>query len=493
LHHVGCSRRALIRGSLATLATLATADLSWPAIANAADPADDTLQYVSRPDLRPPRVKLTRRPELPASPGYYLLTTEGTAAQHGLLIIDQNGDTVWFNPAPPGGLTKDLNVQEYRGEPVLTWWANTQRSGSDGIGDGIGFIADHQYNVLAHVAAGNGLKTDFHELNLTDRGTALITAYRSKKINQSKFGGSADSYAWSGVAQEIDIATGKVVFEWDSLDHVGLGETLHSFYPGTPNRPFDYFHINSVAVAHDNDLLISGRNTSTVYKVDRQTGEVKWRLGGRKSDFELGPGVRFWWQHHVREPYDNVLSVFDDAASPTKERQSRGILLELDTVHMRATLRRAYTSPARLLAVNQGSMQMLQDGRVLIGWGSEPAFTEFTSEGTELLNGELPHGDWTYRTFAAEWTGYPDNLPTAVALPSRTGGAVVYLSWNGATDVASWTVHAGTVATTLTPVASQPRTSFETAVFTPHNGPYFSADALDAGGRVLGRSTVVRC
>jgi hypothetical protein len=490
LHDVGCSRRGLIRG---TFATLAAASLSWPTIVNAADPADDTLQYVSRPDLRPPRVKVTHQRTLPASPRYYLLTTEGKTAQHGLLILDQNGDTVWFNPAPPGGLTKDLNVQEYQGKPVLTWWANTQRSGSDGIGDGIGFIADDRYNVIAHVAAGNGVKTDFHELNLTGKGTALITAYRSRKINQSKYGGSAHGYAWSGVAQEIDIATGEVVFEWDSLDHVGLDETLHYFYPGTDGRPFDYFHINSVALSHDNDLLISGRNTSTVYKVDRKTGAVKWRLGGRKSDFAMGPGARFWWQHNVREPAKNILSIFDDAASPTKERQSRGILLDLDTVHMRATLRRSYTSPARPLAVNQGSMQVLNDDRVLVGWGSEPAFSEFTADGAELLNGELPSGDWSYRAFTADWSGYPDDLPTAVALPSRSGGAVVYLSWNGATGVANWTVHAGAAQTALTPVASQPRTSFETAIFTPHNGPYFSADALDTAGRVLGRSTVVRC
>jgi len=483
-----CSRRGLIRG---TLATAAVAGLSWPGVANA-DPPYDTVRFVSRPDLRPPRLAMSRSQALPVSPRYFLFTAEGPAGQHGPLILDQNGDTVWFSPIPRGGLTKDLNVQEYRGEPVLTWWANTRPSPDPTAGEGLGYIADSTYRVIAKVAAGNGLMADFHEFNLTSRGTALITARRSRRANLSKLGGSAKGYAWSGVAQEIDIATGKVVFEWDSLDHVELTETLHSFYQGTPVRPFDYFHINSIAVAHDGNLLISGRNTCAVYKVDRTSGAVMWRLCGKKSAFSMGPGATFWWQHHVREIAPDVLSIFDDASEPCPERQSRGILLDLDMTGMSATLGRAYTSPARLRAANQGSMQVLSDGRVLVGWGSQPAFTEFSPDGTELLNGELPHGDWSYRAFTADWTGYPRTRPNVVAHKARSG-AVIYMSWNGATEVASWAVRAGAREAELRPAGAAARRGFETAIFTRDVGPYFAADALDVHGRVLGRSAAVRC
>ena len=434
---------------------------------------------------------ITRRQRIPANPSYFLLTTEGTAGQHGLLILDQNGGTVYFSPAPPSGLTKDLNVQEYLGKPVLTWWANTQRSTNAEIGEGLGFIADSQYKVIAKVAAGNGLQTDFHELNLTSRGTALITAFRRRKANLSRLRGPARGYVLSGVAQEIDIATGKVVFEWDSLDHVPVTETTHFRGGGTANEPFDYFHINSIAYSHDGNLLISGHNTCTVYKVDRATGAVQWRLAGRTSSFAMGPGARFWWQHDVREIAPNVLSIFDDASAPGPETVSRGILLDLDTARMRATLRRAYPSPARLRAANQGSMQVLDDGRVLVGWGDRPAFTEFAADGAEILNGELPRADWSYRALAANWTGAPDEHPAAVARRSRSG-AVVYVSWNGATEVATWKVYAGPRESKLTPAASQRRTGFETAIPVPHGGPYFAVDALAANGAVLGRSPVIR-
>jgi hypothetical protein len=503
MHEACCSRRGLIRGALATAtaaglsgAGLSAVGLSWPEIANAAsgaaDSADGTIRYISRPDLRPPRVTITHRQAVPASPRYFMLTTEGPAGRHGPLIIDQNGDTVWFSPVPPSGLTKNLSVQEYQGKPVLTWWTNTRPSPDPSVGEGIGLIADYQYRVIAKIAAGDGLMADFHDLSLTNRGTALIGARRSHRVSLSKLGGSARGYVWSGVVQEVDIATGKVIFEWDSIDHVGLTETLHHFYPGTQGRPFDYFHFNSISVSHDDDLLISARNTCAVYKVNRGTGAVKWRLGGKRSSFAMGRGATFWWQHDVREVVPDVLSIFDDASQPCPEPQSRGILLDLDTARMRATLRRAYTSPARLRASNQGSMQVLSDDRVIVGWGSQPAFTEFAPDGTELLNGELPRGDWSYRAFAADWTGYPDDRPVAVARRLRSG-AMVYVSWNGATDVASWTVYGGPRASALTPASPQPKTSFETAIYTRDDGPYFAVDALDADGRVLGRSATVQC
>jgi hypothetical protein len=431
---------------------------------------------------------------LPASPRYFLITADGPAGQHGPLILDQAGDVVWFSPVPSSGETTNLSVQTYRGKPVLTWWENTQRSADPSVGVGVGLIADDRYQVIAKVNAGNGLATDFHELHLTSRGTALITARRRRQVNLSKLGGPAKGYAWSGVAQEIDIATGKVVMEWDSLDHVALTETQHSLAGGkTANYPFDYFHINSVSVTHDNDLLISGRNTCAVYKIDRKTGAVKWRLGGRKSNFAMGSGATFWWQHDAREVSPNVLSIFDDASAPSKETQSRGILLDLDTTHKRAALRHAYTSTARPRAANQGSMQVLEDGRVVVGWGNQPSFTEFAANGAELLNAQLPHPDWSYRAFASDWTGVPDGRPAAVARRSRSGGAVVYMSWNGATGVASWTVHAGPRKTGLALVGRGPRESFETAIYTKDAGPYFYVDALDANGRVLGRSAVTRC
>lgn len=297
---------------------------------------------------------------------------------------------------------------------------------------------------------------------------------------------------WYSPVQEIDIASGKVLFEWSSLDHVPVTETYIPFSGGTTAAPFDYLHINSIAIAPDGDLLVSGRNTSAVYKVARPGGEVTWRLGGKQSSFQMGPGATFWWQHHVRPQGANVLSIFDDGASPAKEAQSRAILLDLDTTAMRATLTQAYTHPAGLLAANQGSMQVLPDGRVLVGWGNLPYFSEFAADGTRLLDGQFPVGDQSYRAFTGDWTGHPADKPAAAAHPNPAGGSTVYASWNGATQLDSWTVCAGSTAAGLKQVGSQEHTGFETAITVNTAGPYFAVTAHDADGHVLGRSATVR-
>ena len=104
----------------------------------------------------------------------------------------------------------------------------------------------------------------------------------------SSVGGSTSGLVIDGVVQEIDIASGKVLFEWHSLDHVPLDES-HQPVPASATTPYDYFHINAVSPDEDGNLLISSRHTWTVYKLDRHSGAVIWRLGGKNSDFALGP------------------------------------------------------------------------------------------------------------------------------------------------------------------------------------------------------------
>jgi hypothetical protein len=333
---------------------------------------------------------------------------------------------------------------------------------------------------------------DLHEFNLTPQGTALLTAYRTSRADLSSVGGPKRSWVLSGVAQEIDVATGKLLFEWDSLDHVPLTESHQGFAGATRSNPYNYFHINSIAVAPDGDLLISGRNTWTIYKVARPSGKIAWRLGGKKSDFALDSSAHFYWQHHVRPHGPDVLSVFDNGAAPPHERHSRALLLDLDTAGRRVTLKQAYIHPGkRLLADAMGSAQLLPDGRMFVGWGTQPYFSEFAPDGRLLLDGQITKDHPSYRSFSYDWTGRPVDRP-AVAARTRSGGATVYASWNGATEVASWTVLAGSAKSSLKSVGSAPRVGFETAVDVSHRGPYFAVEPRDAAGRVLSRSAPVR-
>jgi Arylsulfotransferase (ASST) len=474
-----------------------------PAAPVTPDDAHGVLHFVSRPDLTPPALSIAHHggptqagasdpPYFILTPSGYPLTGPGTP---GLMILDRHGGIVWYSPntgfpASKGMGRVDLKVQSYQGRPVLTWWEGQILKGT---GKGQAIIADTSYRTIATVSGGNGLQVDLHEFVISPQDTALVTANRPVTTDLSRVGGPKQGVALSGVVQEIDITTGRVLLEWSSLDHVPVTDTYVPFFGGTTAVPFDYFHINSISVAPDGDLLLSARNTSAVYKVSRSTGQVAWLLGGKRSSFAMGPGATFWFQHHALPQGQDTLSIFDDGgAPPTKERQSRAILLNLDTGAMRATLRRSYVHPAGLAAANQGSMQVLANGEVLVGWGNLPYFSQFTVNGALILDGQFPVGDQSYRAFTAPWTGHPADKPAAAARVNPAGGSVVYASWNGATAVTTWTVLAGTTAGALVHVGSQRRSGFETAITVNSAGPYFAVRALDASSHVLGRSPTVR-
>ena len=142
--------------------------------------------------------------------------------QEGLMMIDRQGRLVWFAPAS-GPARFNLDLQSYGGKPALTWWQGTV---SNAHGYGVGEIGNDAYRPVKAIRAGHGLQTDLHDLQLTARGTALVTAYETTTTDLSSIGGSSQGQVFVGHVQEIDLNTGRVLFDWNSLDHVGIDESL---------------------------------------------------------------------------------------------------------------------------------------------------------------------------------------------------------------------------------------------------------------------------
>ena len=450
-------------------------------------PPDGLWAFRSRPDLIPPVVEVTKEARGTA-PGYVFLAPEtGDAGQGGSMIIDDRGQVVWFRPlVGTSGRAMNFKTQTYRGEPVLTW----------GETPGQYVIFDGSYREIARFAAANGYNGDHHEFLISPQDTALITIFNAVPRDLSSVGGSKDSVAMQGVIQELDIETGKVLFEWQSIDHVGLDETYVSpsedHYPG-----IDYFHINSIDVDHDDDLLVSARETSTVYKVDRKTGEVIWRLGGKMSDFEMEEGARFAFQHDARRLPNGNISIFDngslvfDNGTPKAVEESRAIVLEVDEKRMRATLVHEYTHPDGQYADAAGNTQVLPNGDVFVGWGRALAISEFSKEGELLFDAGLLRKNKTYRAFRFPWSGHPTDKPACVAERTLGDEVRVYASWNGATEVESWEALVGPRPGRLKPLGGVPRDGFETAIVVRTADRYVGVRAKDGSGRVLGTSEPV--
>src|SRR4051795_4118991 len=234
-------------------------------------------EYATRPDLTPPSVTVTTA--LPGrAPGLVFLAPKAGRGQDGPMIINDRGQTVWFK-ATPGKIPADFRVQSYFGKPVLTWWEGQLFVGD---GDGVGEVYDQHYNKVATVTAGNGYSLDLHEFTLTPRNTAIVVSYERYKRDLRQWGGPKDSRIVDNMVQEIDLKTGAVLFEWHAFGNVAPSES-NVPPPSAPGFEWEYFHINSAEVLPDGNFLVSGRNTSTVYKINRETGKIMWRLGGKKS------------------------------------------------------------------------------------------------------------------------------------------------------------------------------------------------------------------
>lgn len=406
--------------------------------------AAPTQRFVSRPDLRPPLFTVTHG----TTQDYVFLAPSSGPGQRGALIVDAGGEVVWFHPTP-GRTVTDFKVQRLHGRPVLTWWEGKVVKG---IGDGEYVVVDDAYRELARFGRGG----DLHEFLISPENTALVL--RNEIVPWR--GGTVVG----GVVEERELPSGRLMRRWRSLDHVPVEETT---IRGRPGPRFDYFHVNSVDVDADGDLIVSARNTWAAYKIDRHSGAIKWRLGGKRSDFAMGPGTHFYWQHDVRAHAGGLLTVFDNAAAPAEEPQSRALVLRLSG--RRATLVRADVhKPERVLSHFMGNAQLLSNGHMFVGWGGSPFVTEFDAKAAIVFDAHLPRGGESYRAFRFPWTARPHDSPRLVA---------GYASWNGATEVASWRVEgSGQIV---------PRTGFETRL--PSNAR--SVAALDAAGATLGRSS----
>jgi Arylsulfotransferase (ASST) len=443
----------------------------------------DVQRFHSEPGLVPVRVKTTTRGR--TARGYIFLGPLAGPVQSGPMILDSHGRLIWFHPLRKGVEATDVRVQSYQGHAVLTWWQGNVNAA--GVGQGDDVIDDTTYTQIATVHAANGLQSDLHEFQLTSQNTALVTAYTPVYWTV----GNKRRIVLDSVVQEIDVPTGLVLFQWDSLDHVPLS----SSYEGVPRsryHPYDYFHVNSIQQDTDGNLIVSSRDTFAAYKINHDTGQVMWILGGKRSSFKMGHGARFAFQHDVEvHGNDNTVTAFDDGGGPPRvHRWSRGLTLALNFHRMSATLIGQDEHSPPLSSDFEGNDQVLPGGDHFVGWGQLPYFTEFNSRGRTVFDGHFVDANANYRAYKFSWTGRPQ-YPPSVAASERRHVTVVWASWNGATAIRRWRVFGGPSRRSMEPLRTVGIRGFETTI-PIRRERYVEVQALDGKGRPLKSSAVVR-
>jgi hypothetical protein len=339
--------------------------------------------------------------------GDIFIAPQGGGYANGPEIVTNSGAVVWFHALPAGEIATDFRTQTYQGKPVLTWF--------QGMGlDGTDYIYNDRYQQIAAVRAGNGYLTDFHEFLITPWNTALILADAFGTANLTSIGGPADQKVFNGIVQEIDIPTGKVLFQWNSADHVPYRDS-HLPRPASAASAWDWFHINAVHLDADGNLLIDSRFTWTTYKVNLPTGKIMWELGGQQSTFKLtaAPGQVldaaheiFAFQHDPEAIGNGEYTFFDDESDGSTKllRHSRAVTVKLDLTTNVATLVKSVDQPEGLLAPAEGNAQTTPNGDLFVGWGQLRYISEFSPSGQLLFNAELPADVSSYRAYRLPWS-----------------------------------------------------------------------------------------
>ncbi len=482
--------------------TVATLGPKLPTLNLSTNQPDKLDHFVTEPGLTPPRITVNRSSKrargngsvflapLPSPivhPGSNNTLTINPVGPGGPMITDGGGNLVWFRQLTPPEVAANLSIQRYRGRKVLTWWEGTVSVAAFGAGGAV--IANHAYNVIRVVHAGNGYPMDLHEFRLTKDGSALFTIYSLIRVHLPGTPAGTLSPLIDSIVQQVDVKTGLVEWEWHSYGHIPLDTSQ-----ATPQNSafYDAFHINAIQTLKHDRVLISARDTSSVYAIDRASGRLLWTLGGKGSNFRFGPGAQFYFQHDAHMLSNGRISMFDDGAGPPQLNPfSRGLILQLNFRKHRATLVRQFARSNNTSAQSEGSLQRLPDNNVFVGFGSEPFFSEFSARGKLLLDGSLPQDDGTYRTYRFPWKASPKTKPVIVAQRQGPTGVSLFASWNGATRVAKWRFLAGQSAGSLSRIATTKKRSFETRVDLGTSATVFAVRALDSKGHVIGRSDAV--
>ncbi|KAJ5114055.1 hypothetical protein N7456_002589 [Penicillium angulare] len=448
---------------------------------------------------------------------YTIISPRGTSVRHsGPMILDNEGHMVWFKEYKT---TYNANVYEYKGERYLTFWAgdDTVR----GHGEGTLYMLNSHYEEKYKLRGSSGRPVDLHEFHITCDETALLTLYDVRSVDLRSIEGPEAGWIYESVFQEIDIETNELLFQWRASDHFDYSDIAIEYNgEGTSlQQPWDWFHINSIDKDKHGNFLISSRYTNSLAYLNGSTGNVLWQIGGKNNSFKdlsAGAATNITWQHHARfQPqYDisnttKAISVFDNGSRGKESPQnpSRGLFINIDTVNMTASVRGEYWNPVPISSQSQGSMQVLDNGHVFLGYGYNAAWTEFGEDGEVLCDvnfgprvgfelGEII----SYRAFKQQWIGRPLTLPD-VAL----SGTVAAVSWNGATEVATWVLEGvkalnGTGSASASAsersnhsesqfrfITAVPKNGFETRISLPLDAEYTTLRivALDKFGEFL--------
>jgi len=398
----------------------------------------------------------------------FLGSTFGTKGNY-LIMLENDGTPAFYRKFP----NYANGSGEFRVQPgnILTAFFYQHRHY---------IVFDHHYNQIDTLQCEHGFLTDAHELLITPNGHKFFICLDPQIVDMSQIveGGRPEATVIGNHVQEQD-AGGTVVFEWLSWDHYEIQDAIHeNLYSGD----IDYVHMNSIAVDFDGHIIISSRHLDEVTKIDHDTGEIIWRLGGSHNQFDfINDPYPVSYQHHARpvKGYPNHYTIFDNGnhRSPSF---SRAVEYKLDTVAMTAEKVWEFRYEPDIESGMMGNAQRLPNGNTFINWADwYPSFAcEVNPAGKVLFEMDLEISSNRIRRY--EWDGSME-VPYLMAEPQDTGVMLIFNQF-GDPDVDRYRVYGDTASSPESLLAETDETHVSLSGLPNSESWYFRVTSVDEVG-----------
>ena len=293
------------------------------------------------------------------TPGYLILSIPD-----GPVIVDNRGTVVWYRYDPDITL---VNFQAHASGDYTTYGLTNEIRAYrvlDELGRETGQIECAEYEIRPH------------EIRIRADGTRWALCNDPRPQDLSEYGGSPDAVViWTVLQRQSP--EGVLEWEWHSADHFDVTDGANDISSGSIT--LNLTHGNAVDFDTDGNLVASFRNLNEVTKIDAQTGDIIWRMGGENNEFTFpaDPKGAFQRQHGLRVVGPGMIQLLDNSDIPP----SRVLRYTVDEGSHTATMQWQYVDGPEIHTFVGGSTQAYADGGALVSFGREGRVVELDEFG----------------------------------------------------------------------------------------------------------------
>jgi hypothetical protein len=267
-------------------------------------------------------------------------------------------------------------------------------------------LIDNELNPIDTFKMGNGYQADMHEFLLLKNGHSFMIASDRQNMDMSSYvvDGRKETTVTGAVIQELD-ENKQVIFEWRTWDHFKITDS----YEDLTNSTIDYAHCNSIDADTDTSIILSSRNLNEITRINKNTGALIWRMGGKNNQFQFINETRQFAGQHSVDMLDNGNIIFYDNGVNRVPEYSRGVEYQTDLKNKKVTLFNEFIHSTGKYVNVMGNIERLSNGNTLIYWGGAAGpvihnFSEYDKDKKLVMEGELNNESLpTYRVYREVW------------------------------------------------------------------------------------------